>query len=174
MLNRLEPAKTVGSPNDKLMPRSAPRLVVDTNTVLRGLAKPNSTSGRTLASIENGDALLLTSKRVIEEYRLILFDPNILSRFPQLNPRAIEAALRRLIYLSASFGTVRTRFEFPRDPKDEKFLALAIAGGATHLVTFDEDLLSLPNSHTDAAKRLRQRLPGLQIKLPADFLRNQE
>ena len=30
-----------------------------------------------------------------------------------------------------------------RDPKDNKFLELAVSGGATHLVTGDDDLLVL-------------------------------
>jgi len=38
------------------------------------------------------------------------------------------------------------------------------------LLSTDSDLLSLPASHGDAAKRIRQRLPKLRIVSPADFL----
>jgi putative PIN family toxin of toxin-antitoxin system len=146
------------------------RLILDTNTLLRGLAKPGSASGRLVTAVEERKVLLLTSTRVVDEYRLILMDPIILSRYPQLSVTAVEASIRNLVYLSEDFRLIRTRFEFPRDPKDEKFLALAIAGRATHLISFDKDLLSLPTSHSEAAKRLRQRLPSLRIEMPGEFL----
>jgi predicted nucleic acid-binding protein len=53
-------------------------------------------------------------------------------------------------------------------------LELAIEGSASHLVTFDNDLLSLPLGHGDPAKRFRQRLPALRILRPAEFLREFE
>lgn len=152
------------------MPLAGIRLIVDTNTLLRGLAKRASTSGRIVDAIEARRVLLLTSRQVIDEYRVILLDPLILDRFPPLSPRFVEATIRSLVYLSDYFGKVPTRFELPRDRRDEKFLSLAIAGKATHLITFDKDLLSLTTSHGEAAKRLRQRCPGLQIVMPADFM----
>src|SRR2546423_1768459 len=152
------------------MSRSTIRLVVDTNTLLRGLAKRDSASGQIITAIEERKLLFLTSKRVLEEYRLILLDPSLLARFPPLTPQSVEASLRSLVYLSDDLGMIRSRFDFPRDQKDEKFLTLSIAGKATHLVTFDKDLLSLEESHSDAAKRLRQRAPAMRIQTPADFL----
>jgi uncharacterized protein len=48
---------------------------------------------------------------------------------------------------SSSFGRVspqhNKRLEICRDPKDDKFLELAICGSATHLITGDDDLLVL-------------------------------
>lgn len=45
-----------------------------------------------------------------------------------------------------------------RDPKDDKFLELAVSGGATYLVTGDSDLLVL------------HPFRGISILTPADFL----
>lgn len=112
-----------------------------------------------------------TSKPVLEEYRALLGDPAVVDRFPELTPEKVEIALRRFRYLSEYLHTVRSRFEFPRDPRDEPFLELAIAGKATHIVSSDNDLLLLPSAHDDAAKRLRQRLPGVQVLNPSAFLR---
>jgi predicted nucleic acid-binding protein len=50
------------------------------------------------------------------------------------------------------------------------FVELAIAGEATHLVTLDSDLLSLPTARTDAGKRFRQRLPNLAVQSPQSFI----
>ncbi len=146
------------------------RIILDTNTILRGIAKPQSASGRLVDAAEERRVLLLTSRRVMDEYRIILFDQTIMKRYLQVSPRTVELTLRSLAYFSESIDDGRTRYAFSRDPKDEKFLVLAIAGRATHLITFDNDLLSLSISHDDAAKRLRQRLPKLRIQTPGDFL----
>jgi predicted nucleic acid-binding protein len=61
------------------------------------------------------------------------------------------------------------RFELERDPRDAMFVELAIAGEATHLITMDANLLSLPTTHTDAAKRFRRRLPRLIVQTPQSF-----
>jgi predicted nucleic acid-binding protein len=50
------------------------------------------------------------------------------------------------------------------------FVELAIVGSATHIVTFDPDLLSLSTDRTDAAKRFRQRLPGIQVLRPGQLI----
>jgi len=146
------------------------RVILDTNTLFRGLAKSESASGRVLEAIEAHRTTLLTSRLVVAEYRTILMDPKIVGRYESLTPLIVEAAIRKLVYYAEHFDVVRLKFEFARDPKDRKFLELAIAGKATHLITFDSDLLSLPASHSDAAKRLRQRHPHLEILLPGAFL----
>jgi predicted nucleic acid-binding protein len=45
-----------------------------------------------------------------------------------------------------------------RDPKDDKFLSLAVCGRATHLVTGDADLLAL------------NPFEGIRIVTPRQFL----
>jgi predicted nucleic acid-binding protein len=49
-------------------------------------------------------------------------------------------------------------------------IELAISGRATDLVSTDNDLLSFRGSHSDAARRLRQRLPRLRVWLPEEFV----
>jgi predicted nucleic acid-binding protein len=50
------------------------------------------------------------------------------------------------------------------------FVELAIAGEATHLITMDPDLLTLPTARTDAGKRFRQRLPNLSVQTPQSLI----
>jgi uncharacterized protein len=151
-----------------------PRLVLDTNTLLSGLANRSSASGRVLELCENRRALFLMSRPVQAEYRRVLGSPEILKRNPQITPEAIELVLRRLRYLGQFLGHVTARFALDRDPDDEPFIELAIEGSATHLVTNDRDLRSLPRGHDDAAKRLRQRTPGLRVLRAAEYLREYE
>jgi putative PIN family toxin of toxin-antitoxin system len=127
-----------------------------------------------IAAVDARQVRLLTSRSVVDEYRTILLDPKIVGAHRALTSVAVEATIRKLAYFSEQLDPVRAKFEFPRDLKDAKFLALAIAGDASHLITFDLDLLSLPNSHSDAAKRLRQRTPGLKLLSPGGFLNELE
>ena len=112
----------------------------------------------------------LLSKSVLDEYRFILRDPKLCSRYPQLDRPEIAVSLERLTYVGDMYRRVRERFVYPRDPKDSHLIELAIAGGATHLISTDDDLLSLDRGRDEASKRFRQRLPNTQIIKPYDFL----
>ena len=48
---------------------------------------------------------------------------------------------------------------YTRDPKDDKFIACAIAGNISYLITLDKDLLILG------------KLTGIQMITPHDFIR---
>lgn len=142
------------------------RLVLDTNALLSGLANPNSASGRVLAHCESRRVLLLLSRPVQAEYRRVLGSAEMLRRNPEITSEAIELVLRRLRYVGEYIGHVRARFRFDRDRDDEPFIELAIEGSATHLVTSDNDLLSLSAGHEDVARRFRQRLPRISVLRP--------
>jgi putative PIN family toxin of toxin-antitoxin system len=152
------------------VPVSSIRLVLDTNVVVRGMLNIRSASGKILQAVERRPVVLLLSNPVVAEYQAVLTDPAIVERFPELTPERVEVALRRLRYLGEDLRVIRPRFMFPRDPRDEKIIELAIAAKATHIVTSDNDLLSLPTGHGDVAKRLRQRLPRLRVLDPSEFL----
>ena len=151
-----------------------PRLVLDTNTLLSGLANRKSASGRVLGHCESRRALLLMSRPIQTEYRRVLGSAEMMRRNPDITPEAIELVLRRLRYVGQYFGRVTSRFRLDRDPNDEPFIELAIEGSASYLVTNDNDLLSLPQGHDDTAKRFRQRLPALRVLRAAEFLREFE
>ena len=147
------------------------RIVLDTNALLSGLADRNSASGRVLEHCEKRQVLLLLSRPVQAEYRRVLGSAEMIRRNPQITHEAIELVLRRLRYVGEYIGQVRARFRFDRDRDDEPFIELAIDGGASYLVTGDKDLLSLMTGYDDAGRRFRQRLPGIRVLHPADFLR---
>jgi putative PIN family toxin of toxin-antitoxin system len=150
------------------------RVILDTNTLLRGLVADDSAAGRVVSAAESRGFVPLLSKPIIAEYQIVLGDPELLERFPSLSTRRVELAIRRLRFVGDVVQTTKIRFDYPRDPRDGKFIELAIAGRATHLLSYDKDLLSLMASHTDAGKRFRQRLPHLQVMRAAEFLRRHE
>ena len=147
-----------------------PRIVLDTNTLLSGMANPKSASGRLLAHCESRRAVLLISRPVQAEYRRVLGSAEMLRRNPEITDEAIELVLRRLRYVGEYLRQIEARFRFERDPNDESFIELAIDGSASHLVTNDNDLLSLVRGHDEAAKRFRQRLPALRVLRAGEFM----
>lgn len=151
------------------MPHSH-RLVLDTNVLLAGLTSRSSASQKIVDGLLARKVVPLVSAQVLMEYREVLLHPAIQQRFRELTPRRIEMALHRLRYLGDEIQTTGIRFDFKRDPLDAKFIELAIAGRATHIVTLDDDLLSLPASRSDAGKRFRQRLPSVKALKPGELL----
>jgi len=62
-------------------------------------------------------------------------------------------------------------FSLPRDPDDEPYLNLAIAGGAEYLVTWNERHLNyLMRRDTPEGKEFCARHPDLKIVTPPEFL----
>jgi len=153
------------------VPRRNHRLVLDTNTIVRAFINVNSASGRIVTACQTRQIVPLLSSPTLDEYRAVLTRPELVERYPELDRPEVAASLERLRYVSDFYRRITTRFRLPRDPRDESFLELAIAGDATHLVTTDNDLLSLTKAHDEPAKRLRRQLPGLSVLRPEDFIR---
>jgi putative PIN family toxin of toxin-antitoxin system len=148
------------------------RVVLDTNVLLRALINFRSNSGRVVDACDRRSVVLLLSRPVLAEYRHILTAQEVIERYPELTPEKVELVLRRLRYVGDFIRSVRANFEYARDPMDEKFIELAIAAEASHIVTGDNDLLSLTSGRGEAAKRFRQRSPSLRVVDATTFLRD--
>jgi putative PIN family toxin of toxin-antitoxin system len=150
------------------------RIVLDTNVLLRGILNAASTAGRVVDTCDRRSVILLLSKPILSEYREVLTDQRILERYPELTVAKVDFVLRRLRYVANMAHAMSVEFEYPRDAKDEKFIELAIARRATHIVTFDKDLLSLTSGHGDFEKRFRQRAPSVLVLDAMAFARAAE
>jgi putative PIN family toxin of toxin-antitoxin system len=148
------------------------RIVLDTNTLLRGLASESSAAAKVLRAAEDRIIIPLLSKPVLDEYRAVLNDPSLIARLPSLNPKLTAIVLHRLRYIGDYVTRPKAKFLYARDPGDQKFIEVAIGLRATHIITSDNDLLALPKSQTDAGRRFQQRLPGVLILSAIDFLTN--
>jgi putative PIN family toxin of toxin-antitoxin system len=144
--------------------------VLDTNTVVRGLIYSTSHAAEILRACDRRTIIPLLSKPVLAEYREVLAYPQVTRNHPHITPDVVDVALRRLKYVSDYHSPVRVKFRLERDPDDEPFVELAITCSASHLITGDNDLLSLMHGHTDAAKRFRQRLPNTTILSASAFV----
>ena len=107
----------------------------------------------------------------MREYRDVLGRDELTHAHPAITPEAVRLVIERLRYFAEFVDPVRARFRYDRDPDDSCFLELAIAGAATSIITYDKDLLSLPNEHTNAGKRFRQRMPGVQVLEAGELMR---
>lgn len=153
------------------MPRSSYRVVLDTNTLLRALLSQTSAAARILTAAESRAFVTLLIKPLLDEYRAVLTDAETIERFPALSRRRVDVVLARLRFVGEVVHERRVRFDYPRNPSDAKFIELAIAGRATHIVSCDDDLLAPPTGRGGAAKRFRQRLPRVRVMDPTEFVR---
>jgi putative PIN family toxin of toxin-antitoxin system len=153
------------------LPQSPFRIVIDTNTLLRGLAAASSVAAKVRRAAESRHFVPLLSKPVLDEYRAVLLDSEIADRFPEITPDLVEVTIRRLRFVGDYVRSPKAQFEYARDERDQKFLELAISLNATHLLTSDNDLLSLPQAKSEAGRRFRQRLPRLEVLDAGGFLR---
>jgi hypothetical protein len=93
------------------------------------------------------------------------------SGFPASNQSWFEVVLYRLRFISDFVRYPGTHFEYSRDRRDEKLIELAIELAASHIITADNDLLSLQSARNDSGRRFRQRLPHTQVLPASEFLK---
>jgi putative PIN family toxin of toxin-antitoxin system len=134
------------------------RAVVDTNILVRAVIKPHGTVGPVLLRLRQGDYTLLYAQSLLEELIDVLNRPRIHDKY-RLTDQDIQTVVR-LILLRGEAVMLPEKGQITacRDPKDNKFLDVAVAGKADVIVSGDQDLLTL---HPFA---------GIPILPPAAFL----
>ena len=130
-----------------------PRYVFDTNAVVSALLFERSVPGRAFfAALRRGT--LLVSEETTRELADVLGRPKF-DRYVTADERdRFLAALLR----QADLVGVEENVTASRDPRDDKFLSLALAGSASVVVSGDEDLLVL------------HPFRGVRILRPAELL----
>lgn len=126
--------------------------VLDTNTLISAFLFSESIPGLMLA-IVLAHGRLLTSIETAEELAEVLRRPKF-DRY--LSRKRREELLASTINVSIMIEVVSS-IQASRDPRDDKFLELAIDGNAKTIVTGDNDLLSL------------HPFNGIDILSPRDF-----
>lgn len=151
------------------MPSTHYRLILDTNIIVRAFINLHSASGQILRACQERRVVPLLSRPVLAEYRSVLRRPSLLRKYPELQHPQVKDSIERILFVSEYYRKVGVHFSFSRDPKDEPFLELAIAASATHVITTDDDMLSLSNRRDESAKRFRQRV-ATRIQRPEEFI----
>lgn len=132
------------------------RVVLDTNVLVSGALSTTSTPASALEKVIN-DGQLLASTATLRE----LTERLLSAKFDlYVSREKRNALLLRLLPLLEMIDIVET-VQASRDPKDDKFLEVAVNGRADVIVTGDGDLLAL-NPYR-----------GIVILTPADYIRRQ-
>ena len=134
--------------------------MIDTNVFVGGLISLAGTPSKILASIQRKQAVHLVSDPIVEEYLRVLEYPRI-RKFKKVTDGFIADVAAYLLYQTERVELV-SKISLSKDPDDDMFLATAIDGRATLIITGDKiDLLSLGTvkgipimSASEAAQRL--------------------
>ena len=114
------------------------RYVFDTNVLVSALIFEHSRPGQAFRrALERGHVLLSLS--VVEEVNEVM-SRNKFERYVTAEER--EEFLEALIG-HARFFDPTEQIRVCRDTKDDKFLELAVSGGASYIISGDDDLLAL-------------------------------
>jgi putative PIN family toxin of toxin-antitoxin system len=134
--------------------RARERIVADSNVLISGLLLPSSVPGQAVRkAVDKG--LLLVSEATMNE----LADVLARARFDRYISLEDRKQFLRLLGRLAEFVPIVYPIRECRDPKDDKFLELAINGRAELILTGNEDLLMM------------NAWLGVAILPPGDYLR---
>jgi putative PIN family toxin of toxin-antitoxin system len=117
------------------------RAVIDTGVLVSGLIRPRGTTGEVLFALRDGKFTVLYSNETIMEIIDVLGRDKFRLKYHILTDDI--SALINLIRLRGEVVIPKQRVADCRDPKDDKFLDIALAGDADCLVSGDLDLVSM-------------------------------
>lgn len=129
------------------------RVVIDTNVFISGLLSSTSTPAKVVDRAIEQDQLLASSA-TLRELMTTLLSP----KFDRYVSRERRNALLERLAPHVELVEIVQGIQASRDPKDDKFLEVAINGGAQVVVSGDNDLLTL------------HPFRGIAIVTPAEYL----
>ena len=136
---------------------------------LQATASENGPAFRCLERFEAQEVNLFVSQDILDEVQDVLTRPKLQRKLSLLTNERVRALIERLQRRANLVAEVPKVFEYERDPKDEKYINLALAAKAQYLVSRDLDLLELMNETLPARKDFIRRFPNLRIINPIAF-----
>ena len=146
------------------------RVVFDCMVFLQAAGRPQSPARACAELVEAGRLTLCLDQSCLDEIRGVLSRPALRIKFPDLDPTWADGFIAKLGSLCHFHRDVSQVFEYPRDPKDEKYINLSHAAQAAYLVSRDNDLLDMMRPTTPEAVGFRARFPDLKIVTPEELL----
>lgn len=131
------------------------RAVIDTNVLVAALRSSTGASHEILLAADQGDFEVALSVPLLAEYDDVCHRPE--SGIP-IPPTAVDAVINRIAQISRQQAIHYLWRGVLPDPKDDMVLEVAVAAGATHIVTFNR-------------KHLKQASEfGIAVVKPSEFL----
>ena len=135
------------------------RVVIDTSVLIRYLIKPSAAVRHLVEDLWlNDDVVMVSSPELIAELEDVLARDYIRALIRLEEGKALLDAIQATAEILPPLDEVPA---YTRDLKDDKFVACAIAGQASYVITLDKDILML------------EKLGDLQIVTPYDFVTRQ-
>jgi len=156
------------------MREEIPRVVFDCNVLIQAIANEESAAARALDLLDEDAITLFISDEVLSEIKDVLSRPYIRQLMPNITDERVDALFRRLERKAVHIKNVPEEFRYERDPKDERYINLAIVTNARFLVSKDKDLLDLMNPSVKGSESFRIRYPMLRILKVSDFMKEIE
>jgi putative PIN family toxin of toxin-antitoxin system len=133
------------------------RVVIDTSVLIRYLIKPSAAIKELIEVRWLGDQVqMVTAPELIEELESVLERDYIQALIHPEEGQTVLDVIHQKAESLPSLGEVPS---YTRDPKDDKFVACALAGRTDYLVTEDRDILVL------------NILDEVRVVTPYDFVR---
>ncbi len=146
------------------------KAVFDCMVLLQALANRHGPSGECFRAVEAGRVTLLVSNATLLELEDLLQREQLRTRFILSSDPTVRAFIDRVVEISQPIRDVPLVRTLPRDPKDEKYLNLAIAADAAFVVSRDSHLLDLMTATDAPATLFRAAFPTIEILRPELFL----
>jgi uncharacterized protein len=111
---------------------------VDTNVLISAALSHSGSPAQIMSLWENEVFEILVSKPILAEYHRVFHYPRL-----HFSPEKIIRSLRLVQHTAVLVEPVEELHVVSADPHDDKFLACAVAGNASYIVSGDEHLLAL-------------------------------
>jgi putative PIN family toxin of toxin-antitoxin system len=145
------------------------RVVFDCNVFVQSLISPRGPAGACVDAAVSRRIQVFASEHVLAEVQDVTERSDLVRRF-RLTAERIEKFMDRLRGVVTLVDEVPHVFTYPRDPKDEHYVDLAIAVGARLVVSRDRDLLALADPKDPAGRDFQARFPAISVITPIELL----
>ncbi len=135
------------------------RVVIDTSVFIHYLIRPSAAIRTLVEDLWVNDVIrIVSAPELIAELEDVLGRPRMRRWIRPEEGRVLLDAILAKAEILRDLGPVPS---YTRDSKDDKFVACALAGGASHIITTDADLLAMTS------------LEETEILTPEAFVRDQ-
>ncbi len=152
------------------MSAEKPRVIFDCMIFLQAVLSKKSHAFRLFEELEQSRFSLLISREILDEVLDVLSRENLRIKYPQITDEVVEIFINLVLKKAIYAKFVSPKFKYSRDPKDEKYINLAIEAQSHYIVSRDKDLLDLMTDISIEAKEFRQKSRPLKIVEPIEFL----
>ena len=112
-----------------------PGAVFDCMVFVQALASAKGPACACYELVRSGDLTLFVSPEIIAETSDVLSRPKLRRKLSALTPEAVAAFLQDVASRAVMIADVPKAFTLKRDPKDERYINLAIASEARYLLS---------------------------------------